>query len=440
MRKKLLSQLKFTRQILLIAGLTIMIMTGLVALKPATLSAQTIEELRRKIQSHESEIKKLDEEIDRYRKEISQTKEVSASLAQEIKRLEAAKAKLRADIAVTRNKISITDLNIQRLDQGIKTAAEQIEADRDAIKETFRQINEQEQISLPELLAGTETAAALWTGLDRYQSLNRGLETQITRLRQNKKNLEGDKQEKEAEKRQLSTLERQLADQRQITEATQRDKDSLLSATKNQEANYQKLLTDRLKKKRQVEAEIRKAETELQYVLDPTKLPTAGTGVLAWPLAKIKLTQSFGHTNFSKSPAGMVYNGNGHNGIDLSAATGDRVLVAESGVVLGQGDTDQTCRAASYGKWILIGHDNGLATLYAHLSAIKVTEGQRVTRSQLIGYSGNTGYTTGPHLHFSVIVREAVKVGTLQSKVPGCGVYRLPLASYSAYLNPLNYL
>ena len=108
--------------------------------------------------------------------------------------------------------------------------------------------------------------------------------------------------------------------------------------------------------------------------------------------------------------------------------------------MIGAGDTDKTCQGASYGKWILIEHDNGLSTLYAHLSLIKVSEGQIVTTSQLIGYTGNTGYSTGPHLHFTVYASQGVKVGSLKSKVAGCGTYYLPLASPNSYLNPLNYL
>ena len=55
-----------------------------------------------------------------------------------------------------------------------------------------------------------------------------------------------------------------------------------------------------------------------------------------------------------------------------------------------------------FGNHIVITHPNGIDTLYAHLSSIHVSEGQRVSRGQVIGAVGNTGRSTGPHLHFEV--------------------------------------
>ena len=133
------------------------------------------------------------------------------------------------------------------------------------------------------------------------------------------------------------------------------------------------------------------------------------------------------------------YAGKGHNGIDIRASNGTEILSAESGTVRGVGDTDEVCRRASYGKWILIDHGNNLTTLYAHLSLVKVLPGQAVSRGELIGYSGNSGYATGPHLHFSVFAHEAVEIGNLKSKV--CGrIMTLPLSPFNGYLDPLNYL
>jgi murein DD-endopeptidase MepM/ murein hydrolase activator NlpD len=87
-----------------------------------------------------------------------------------------------------------------------------------------------------------------------------------------------------------------------------------------------------------------------------------------------------------------------HNGIDIRGGHGDPVFAADSGTVI----TSQF--NASYGNFIVISHGNGVNTLYAHLSTRQVSVGDTVTRGQRIGLIGSTGVSTGPHLHFEVIV------------------------------------
>ena len=85
-------------------------------------------------------------------------------------------------------------------------------------------------------------------------------------------------------------------------------------------------------------------------------------------------------------------------------------------------------------------HDNNLSTLYAHLSLIRVDAGDAVQAGDLLGYSGNTGYSTGPHLHFAVFASKAVRV-TSEYKSKICGtLLTLPLSPKNGYLNPLSYL
>jgi murein DD-endopeptidase MepM/ murein hydrolase activator NlpD len=129
----------------------------------------------------------------------------------------------------------------------------------------------------------------------------------------------------------------------------------------------------------------------------------------------------------------------GHNGIDLAASVGTSIKAALSGTVQGTGNTDAACAGASYGKWILIRHANGLSTLYAHLSSIQVSSGQSVSTGDLIGLSGNTGYSTGPHLHFAVYASKAVSIISRESKACGTTM-TLPVSPQNGYLNPLSFL
>ncbi len=86
-----------------------------------------------------------------------------------------------------------------------------------------------------------------------------------------------------------------------------------------------------------------------------------------------------------------------HNGVDLANASGTRINATMSGRIADIGD-----RPSGYGKYVIIKHSNGYQSLYGHLSRITVREGQYIYQGEKIGEMGNTGRSTGPHLHFSV--------------------------------------
>lgn len=89
----------------------------------------------------------------------------------------------------------------------------------------------------------------------------------------------------------------------------------------------------------------------------------------------------------------------GHNGIDLGAPTGTPVLASATGDVILARSSGWN---GGYGRYIVIQHPNGTQTLYAHLSGLEVGVGWHVIQGQVIGYVGNTGKSTGPHLHFEI--------------------------------------
>ena len=88
-----------------------------------------------------------------------------------------------------------------------------------------------------------------------------------------------------------------------------------------------------------------------------------------------------------------------HRGIDYGCPMGTPILASDDGVVTYVGRLKE-----GYGNYIILSHEKGYATVYAHLSEILVKENQRVSKSQVIGKSGNSGNSTGPHLHFEVRV------------------------------------
>jgi murein DD-endopeptidase MepM/ murein hydrolase activator NlpD len=133
----------------------------------------------------------------------------------------------------------------------------------------------------------------------------------------------------------------------------------------------------------------------------------AATGKLLWPIPHATVSQGFGPTAyvFEAAYAGFAHF---HTGIDLAVPLGTPVFAAADGVVvLARPMTDATGALVGYGNYIIIQHDAGLKTLYGHLLAIGVKEGDQVKRGQLIGLVGSTGNSTGPHTHFEVRIENS---------------------------------
>ena len=171
-------------------------------------------------------------------------------------------------------------------------------------------------------------------------------------------------------------------------------------------------------------------------MIDANSFPAPGTKVLAYPLDNAQITQKFGQTVDSR----RLYTSGTHNGMDFRASPGTPIKAAADGTVIGTGDTDRACKGASYGRWVMIRHNNGLATVYGHLDLIKASQGQTVNMGDVIGYSGSTGYATGPHLHFGLFVASAVNITDLPSKACPGAVFHIPVAALNAYLDPQAYL
>lgn len=110
-----------------------------------------------------------------------------------------------------------------------------------------------------------------------------------------------------------------------------------------------------------------------------------------WPVHGV-LTSGFG---WRSSPFGVGRDF--HPGIDIAGPTGIPVVATAEGTVLAAG-WDQ-----GYGKSIRILHGEGLETLFGHLDSVVVSPGERVSRGEVIGYLGNTGLSTGPHLHYEIL-------------------------------------
>lgn len=164
-----------------------------------------------------------------------------------------------------------------------------------------------------------------------------------------------------------------------------------LAALKKDQSSTKAAYAQIAKEEDEISAAIKKAVAEL------AKTTQYQEGAFQWPLPLTKdnltVTCKYG---MRTHPITGVYKL--HTGIDLRAYTGTKVFAAKAGTVI------TSAKSTAYGNYVVINHGGGEATLYAHLNKRMVSVGEKVKAGQQIGQSGNTGYSTAPHLHFEIIV------------------------------------
>ncbi|HEV7448949.1 MAG TPA: peptidoglycan DD-metalloendopeptidase family protein, partial [Candidatus Paceibacterota bacterium] len=355
--------------------------------------AQTREELQGKVDDTNAQIQQLQDEIKKLEGQLTTTTAQKQTLQTAVKGLDLQIQKLQKSLSLTQSQITQKDKDIKSLGSTIVTTEDQISTSQDEVATTLRELDHMTEDSMVSALLGGGTLASFFDQAVSLATVRGELQNHIEDLSDLKTSLTSSKKTAEQKRKELAALQSDLTDQKQGVSVVRTTQSNLLTQTQNQEAQYQALIAQKKAEETSFEAELIKLAQGLGTA-DTTTAPSPQQGIINWPLATIRITQYFGNTAFAQSGA---YNGQGHNGVDFAASIGTPVKSVLAGTVeeINQG----AVKYCQYGKWVLVKHDDGLTSLYAHLSSISVVKGQRVDLGQTVGLSGDTGYATGPHLH-----------------------------------------
>jgi len=402
---------------------------------PLYTSAATADEIKAQIQAHDAQIKALQTEIAGYQQQLNTLGTQKNTLQSAVNALVVSQKQLASKIKVSQTNIAWANKQIKELSLSIGDKEVAIVTDQEAIGKALRTIAETDQVSLFAQLVSTDSLTAAWKTADEAIQFNRALGANIADLRSARVVLTDNRDKVTAEKNKLVKLQNELMVQNKSLEVSKAAQQKLLADTKNQESGYQALIAQKRAQQAQFEKQQYDFEQQLKTVLDPASIPTAGKGILAWPVANPRITQYFGKTVDAK----VLYVSGTHGGVDFGAPIGTPVKAALTGTVT---DTESVRIKAGcqYGKFIVVKHVNGLSTIYGHLSHVYVQPGSTVTTGQTIGLSGDTGYATGPHLHFGVYATQGMRVvDARELGSVNCAGIKTVAASPNAYLNPMAY-
>lgn len=349
-----------------------------------------VNELEDEISKKKSEIEQINSQMDSYREKVSQYSSETASLINDIALIENQVAMARLDVSITQIEIQSQQLELQLLDQRINDQTEKLESQKEMLREMIFELHTKDNIGLIEILFGSEDFNALFDQVQYLESINEDLNNALRSTKQTKDGLETDKVLQEEQLDEMLVLEKQLEEHVARLEMQQNAKDVLVRATQESEVKYRVLMSELRQERQFVTSQISSLQSEMEDRLAQTDDLGGDPGVMSWPLTHGIITATFHDPTY---PYRHLFE---HSGLDMAVPQGYSVMSSAPGIVAWA----RTGR--SYGNYVMVIHSGGYATLYAHLSRIDVEEDQYVARGQQLGLSGNTGLSTGPHLHYEV--------------------------------------
>ncbi len=387
MRKK---QQKLVIILAIIAAISVLVPTIAPLL---TARADTVSQLQNKLSEAQRAREEAEAGLSNVKGEISNAKEKREALDIEISALE--------------NEIYALSVQIEENEKGIAQITEELEEARqdaeeyeDTFKERVRVMYERSGVSFLNILFGAENFADLLKRVETVSQIVEYDKAVMRRMADTQAQIETKKTALE-ESNAIVELNREIQESKKAElDANKEALSTVIADLESDEDAYRAALDEADKAEEALRAEIRaltSAATPAPSQNNTAQTPAPGAdsgGTFCWPTPSTTyITSTYGTRYHPVQKRNKT-----HTGIDIGAGHGASILAAESGTVLRAGWN------GGYGNYVVIDHGGGVQTLYGHCSALLVQSGQTVSRGQEIARVGSTGVSTGPHLHFEVLI------------------------------------
>lgn len=399
--------------------------TGALLITTPSALANTLDDLKNEQKQLEQKKNSIDSNIKDTEGKIDQNVSKIDQILAQIKELDTKIISTESQIAEVLNQIKLTTTEIEKLHASIKELERKIEERDELLKERIRAVQVSGgSVSYLDVLLGANSFIDF---IDRFSAVNTLMDADRTilkeqaddkaQLEEQQASLEKKLQQQEDSKNELVSLKASLdnqkaskgnlVDQLEVEQAKLHEEKEVLETeydeilnlsqeTQNKIVAEQKRIAEIARKaaeeKKRKEAEERKRQQAASGG-SSSAIPNVSAGSWTRP-ASGRFTSGYGSRTHPIH--GVVKT---HYGIDIANSTGTPVVSAADGVV------SYASPLSTYGNVIMVTHsiDGQIFTsLYAHLSSIKVSKGQVVSKGQIIGGIGTTGNSTGPHLHFEI--------------------------------------
>lgn len=362
-------------------------------------TARTVEEIEAEQSKLEEENQKLETKLEELRNDEADKKAYQAALQAKID-------VVKEQIDSARRNIDELNNNITELTLKLEQSQKEVQSTIDQFKERLVALYKAGDVSTLEILLDSSSFSDFTMRSELMKTMTQHDQMLMDQIEKYMKETQDERQECQDSKKKVAELKKKLESDQSELNVLYEENQKALAELETAQANTQKLIEDN-------QAELDKNEEEMQELIRKqqeeeerrqqminqgggnhwdTSYPSGGGGVEGfnpiWPLPGVSYVSCY-------------YGGYaGHRGMDIAGNYGTPVVAAESGTVIRANDYDSW--GDSWGYYVLIYHNSTFTTRYAHLSGLTVSDGQYVEQGTIVGYEGDTGNVTGPHLHFEV--------------------------------------
>lgn len=361
-----------------------------------SVNSESVLELNEKIKTKKNKISDLKKQIENYEKNIKARRAEKASLENDIALIEDSLAKTQLSIQASEEELEQIHLELEGLHAQISEKEQEIDSQKLHVGSFIKTLYEQRERDYLELFFMNENFSQFFDSVQYLEQTEKELYTNLVRLKTLREQLATQRTHFEEAQKHQSEILASLQKQKDSYDEQKSGREQLIVQSVLSAEKFQQLLTEARNEQYQIDADINTLE---QTVREKLNLRKDGKLALSWPVDSSRGISAYFHDK--EYPFRHVFE---HPAVDIRAYQGSYVKAAEDGYV---GRTkDGGKKGYSY---IMILHDQGIATVYGHMSRIMVDQDTYVKKGQIIGLSGGTpgtngagNMTTGPHLHFEV--------------------------------------
>ncbi len=344
------------------------------------------------VSASQAEINKQQQKKNDAQQKLENTKSKRAKTLQNMELLEKEAGDIQSKIDAVNAKIAETDKSLAEQQIKLDAATKKAEEKYDLFKERFRVMCEQGDVSYVEMLLSAKNFGDFVDKVEIVKEISQHDKDIFDEMEANRLEIEAARDEIAALKETQEASKSDLSSQKAALVKKQQEQQAYMKELESDAAAYQKIID-------QADAAMESLRRSISGSLSSSTRGKAYVGgEFTWPTPSCYyITSHFSPRR--KNPVTGIYKR--HTGTDIGAAYGASIVAANSGTVTLAGWN------SGYGNCVIIDHGGGRATLYAHMSSYSVSSGQSVQKGQQIGRVGSTGNSTGPHLHFEILINGA---------------------------------